>query len=72
MHCGDDVGQANADAVLFAPQVRQALLAFFVLGLPLVGAIVFVPALIIIHCNPVSCCETEDILFKMFVSCSQS
>jgi len=34
-------------------QIRQALLAFFVMGLPLVGAIVFVPAIIILHCNSV-------------------
>ncbi len=37
-------------------QIRQALLGFFVLGLPLVGAIVFVPAILILHCNSVRTC----------------
>ncbi len=34
-------------------QVRQALLAYFVLTLPLIGAIMFVPAILLVHCTPV-------------------
>ena len=48
------VSQCNI--VMSMSQIRQALLAFFVMGLPLVGAIVFVPAILIIHCNSVRSC----------------